>query len=82
MEIILIAVFLLHFIGDFVLQPYWLKVAKTKHFDALLLHVFIYFFVMVFGLSFIVDTSAAFYYTIVNTALHFVVFSKTGKHSG
>ena len=77
MEIILIAVLFLHFVGDFVCQPYWLKIAKTRHLDALFLHIGIYFFVMVFGLSFLVGIREAFYYSLINALAHFIIDAVT-----
>jgi len=78
MEIILIAVFFLHFVADFVCQPYSLKIAKTKRVDALFLHVSIYFFIMVFGLVFLVGVREAFYYALINSLAHYIVDAVMG----
>lgn len=77
----LIALAILHWLGDFVLQSRWMADNKSKRWDALFSHVATYAIVLWFGLclysifaliamdlDIIEDT--LFWYVVINAALH------------
>lgn len=69
----LILIFVLHFIGDFLLQPYWMKIKKSRQAKVMFLHILLYFSVMVVGLSIFFKTPLAVLYGALNAIIHLVV---------
>ena len=54
---LVLSLFVLHFIGDFLLQSDWMAINKSKNFRALILHVLIYSLCFIpFGLHFVIIT--------------------------
>mgnify|MGYP001273472948 CR=1 FL=1 len=69
----LVLVFLLHFVADFVLQPYWMKIQKSRIPEIMALHVIIYTIVLFTGLQFFYDGMTSFYYASVNGVIHLFI---------
>ena len=69
-------VIIAHFIGDFVLQSDWMATNKSKLFEALCLHIVVYFVtlicagIIVFGAQ---RGDAIIYFALLNASLHMVI---------
>lgn len=69
----LIIIFLLHFIGDFIFQPYWMKIKKSRQSSVMLLHILLYTSVLMVGLSIFYPNPVAISYAFINGIIHFIV---------
>ena len=69
----LIVIFILHFIGDFIFQPYWMKIKKSRQSSTMLLHILLYTSVLTVGLSIFYSNAIAISYAVLNGAIHFLV---------
>ena len=67
---VVIFIFLLHWVADFVCQPYWMKLGKVRSVRIMLLHVSIYASVLFLGLILVVGVEKAFLFSLVNGILH------------
>jgi hypothetical protein len=76
---VFIYILLLHFLADFVLQPYWMSVEKANNMTPLILHIIIYTAVIFFGLWAIVDFQESLLFSLFTGALHFVVDFGTSR---
>jgi hypothetical protein len=78
-------IFVLHFIGDFVLQPYSMKVDKTKRNIVLFKHVLVYTMVLFCGLSLFLGIQNLLVFCFISMLQHFMVdylFGRLIKQSG
>lgn len=69
----LVLIFFLHFVGDFILQPYWMKIQKSRLPHIMYAHIVIYTLTMFFGLCIFHDALTSFYYSIVNGLIHLII---------
>lgn len=76
---ILIWLFFIHFIGDFVCQSRYIAENKGMKFSILLLHVLIYISVIWLGLSFILPTIPLGKFLLLNYLLHVLTDFITSK---
>lgn len=76
---LLIYILALHYIGDFILQPYWMSLQKSENFKILLCHVGLYTLVMYVGLIFTIGIVPAFKFAFLNGLLHLLVDYVTSK---
>jgi hypothetical protein len=74
-----IYILLLHFLADFVLQPYWMSVEKANNMSPLILHIIIYTAVIFFGLWAAVGFQESLLFSLFTGALHFVVDFGTSR---
>ena len=72
-------ILLLHFLADFVLQPYWMSVEKANNMSPLILHIIIYTAVIFFGLWAAVGFQESLLFSLFTGALHFVVDFGTSR---
>jgi len=75
----LLLIFLLHFIGDFILQPYRMKIDKSRIPFVMATHIFIYSLVLFVGIWFFYGIKVAFYYSVINGFIHFMIDSISSK---
>lgn len=66
-------IFALHYIGDFIFQPYWIKLKKNTSLTIMLLHIIFYSATILIGLSLIVPYNTVLDYVGVNAVLHLTV---------
>jgi len=69
----LIVIFILHFIGDFIFQPYWMKIKKSRQSSIMLMHILLYTSVLTVGLSIFYSNTLAISYALLNGVIHFLV---------
>ena len=82
MTLLYIEVLIIHFIADFVLQSNWMAQGKSKETLPLMLHCGTYFFTFWFFLSLCVpryELIDVFFYSWVNTILHFCIDYVTSR---
>ena len=72
-------IFGLHYIGDFLLQPYWIKLQKNTSISVMLLHIIFYSLTLLGGLLFFFSYELALNYVGVNALLHLGVDAMMGK---
>lgn len=75
-----VALLFLHWLGDFVLQTRWMADNKSKNWEALTLHVFVYSFtVFCIGITgqYLINDLCRF--ATINFIIHFVVDSFTSR---
>jgi len=75
----LYAMFVAHWLGDFVLQHRWLAENKSKNIVALLLHVSIYTLVLCLAMAQFFPLEAILIFGLVNAATHGSIDSITSK---
>lgn len=80
---IFIAVLFLHFIGDFVCQNRWMADNKSKNWEALTLHVFVYSNVLLWAgtLSQLYLFNDLCRFTIINFIIHWLVDFTTSRYT-
>jgi len=66
-------IFLLHWLADYICQPYWMKVQKVKSLPILCLHVIIYSGTMFLGLLPLAHIGTIATYIGINAGLHLSV---------
>jgi hypothetical protein len=66
-------VLILHFVADFILQPYWMSLEKADNMSPLILHIIIYTTVLFFGLWAVVGFMKSLQFSLFSAALHFCV---------
>jgi hypothetical protein len=69
----LVLIFFLHFLADFILQPYWMKIEKSRRWEIMLFHIVIYSNVFFVGLSFVYNSILATSYALVNGFIHYLI---------
>ncbi len=69
----LILIFFLHFLADFILQPYWMKIEKSRRPIIMVFHVAIYIIILFFGLAMIIVPLNALAFALVNGAIHLCI---------
>ena len=69
----------LHYLGDFVLQPYWMSVQKSESYKVLFYHIFIYSLTIYIGLLLVVDIKYAIKFSIISGVLHYFIDFFTSK---
>ena len=72
-------IFLLHWLADYICQPYWMKVQKVKSLPILCLHVAIYCGIMFLGLLPLAGFTGVITYIGVNAILHLGVDLVTSR---
>lgn len=72
-------IFALHYIGDFLLQPYWIKLQKNTSISVMLLHIAFYSVTLAGGLLVLFSFDQILYYVGVNAILHLGIDVMTGK---
>ena len=70
---ILVYIFFLHFVADFVLQPYSMKIQKSRQSSVMLMHIFIYVVVLFVGLAIFIDPFISACYSLINGTIHLLV---------
>lgn len=79
---LLIFLFLLHWLGDFVLQTPWMACNKSKNCYILGLHVLVYTAVFAVGLGLTMGPSSALLiFLLANLVIHFAVDAVTSRVS-
>lgn len=77
----IIYILLLHFIGDFCLQTKWMAESKSKNWEALTAHVFVYCLTLFCGIGvtgmFSINDLCRF--AIINFIIHLVIDSITSR---
>ena len=68
-----IYVLILHFVADFILQPYWMSLEKADNMSPLILHIIIYTVVLFFGLWAVTGFVKSLQFSLFSAALHFCV---------
>lgn len=76
---LLIYIFFLHWVGDFVLQSRWMGNNKSKNWFALAFHVAVYENVLFFGL---IAYPGALKFAVINMIIHFFIDAITSRASG
>ena len=74
-----IYILILHYLGDYIFQPYWLSVQKSESQKMLLYHVFIYTSVLYLGLIFVVGLKKVLVFSGITFALHYIVDFVTSR---
>ena len=74
-----IYILILHYLGDYIFQPYWLSVQKSESQKMLLYHVFIYTSVLYLGLIFVVGLKSVLVFSGITFALHYIVDFVTSR---
>jgi hypothetical protein len=74
-----IYVLFLHYLGDYIFQPYWLSVQKSESQKMLLYHVFIYTAVLYLGLIFVVGLKSVLVFSGITFVLHYAVDFATSR---
>jgi hypothetical protein len=74
-----IYILILHYLGDYIFQPYWLSVQKSESQKMLLYHVFIYTSVLYLGLIFVVELKSVLVFSGITFALHYIVDFVTSR---
>lgn len=69
----LILIFFLHFIADFILQPYWMKIQKSRQAAVMIFHIAIYIVILFFGLAMFIEPLNALAFALVNGAIHLCI---------
>lgn len=72
-------VLVLHYLGDYIFQPYWVSVEKSENLKILLYHVFIYTAILYSGLIFVVGLKSVLVFSGITFALHFMVDFLTSR---
>jgi len=72
-------VLVLHYLGDYIFQPYWVSVEKSENLKILLYHVFIYTATLYLGLIFVVGLKSVLVFSGITFALHFMVDFLTSR---
>ena len=72
-------IFALHYIGDFLLQPYWIKLQKNTSISVMLLHIVFYSATLIGGLLTLFSFDQILNYVGVNAILHLGIDVMTGK---
>ena len=74
-----IYILFLHYVADFVLQPYQLSVEKSESYKALFTHVAIYTCTIYIGLLLVIDLELALKFAGLNFVFHFLVDWATSR---
>ena len=74
-----IYILILHYLGDYIVQPYWLSVQKSESQKMLLYHAFIYTSVLYLGLIFVVGLKSVLVFSGITFALHYIVDFVTSR---
>lgn len=72
-------ILILHFVADFILQPYWMSLEKADNMSPLILHIIIYTAVMFFGMWAMVGFQKSLLFSLSTGALHFAVDFVTSR---
>ena len=72
-------ILLLHFIADYILQPYWMSVEKADRIGILITHILIYTVVIFTGTWLVVGLEQSIKFSLLSGALHFVVDYGTSR---
>lgn len=77
---LLITIFTAHFIGDYILQTYKMKIDKSSRIKVLLGHVLIYTFTLIAFLSFMgYSDRFVLLYSLFNGIMHFIIDYISGR---
>jgi hypothetical protein len=74
-----IYILFLHYLADFIFQPYELSIRKSESYFALLNHVVIYTCTIYLGLLFVVSLECAIKFAALNFIFHFLVDWATSR---
>ena len=69
----------LHYLGDYIFQPYWMSVQKSENHMMLLYHTIIYSSTIYLGLLFIVGVYEAITFAVLTFVAHYVVDFVTSR---
>lgn len=70
---LLIYLFALHYLADFILQTNWMAHGKSKRFWPLFIHVLIYTTVFIGGAALYTDIDSAIWFGVLNGVIHYIV---------
>ncbi len=70
---LLIYLFFLHFVADFILQSNWMALGKSKKFLPLFSHVLVYTAVFIGGSAIFSNINSAIWFGVLNGIIHYPV---------